>query len=121
MKLIPVWAAHRGIVYAMVDDEDFYLVAGYAWRFRANGKGTSFHIATSIAYRVDGVRKEQIVMMHHAIVGPPPVGYDINHINGDVYDNQKYNLEIIPSLRHSSISGLMEVRRENRGYVKGGS
>lgn len=121
MKLIPVLASPRGIVYAMVDDEDFYMVAGYAWRLQANGKGTSFHVATSVAYRVDGVKRKTNVLMHHAIMGLPPIGYDLHHINGDVLNNMKYNFEIILSKKHSSISGSTRIRHENRGYVKGGS
>lgn len=119
MKLIPVLDSPRRIAYAIVDDEDFHKVAGYAWRLRTNGKGTSFHVATSVAYRVDGIRKEHTILMHHAILGHPPIGYDIDHIDGDVLNNMKYNLRIIPSKRHSSISGLVEKRRENRGYIKG--
>jgi hypothetical protein len=122
VKLIPVLATPRGIVYAMVDDEDFNMLAGYAWSLRSNGKGTSFHIATSVAYRgIDGKRKEVAVLMHHAVIGLPPIGYDTNHINGDVFDNRKCNLEVIKAKDHSRISSLTRPRNENRGYIKGGS
>jgi hypothetical protein len=116
VKTIPVVAAHIGIVYAMVDDEDYHLVAGYAWSLRANGKGTSFYVGTTVSYRVDGVAKKANVQMHHAIIGLPPIGYDTHHINGDVLDNRKSNLEVIRSKKHSSISGSTKVRNENRGY-----
>lgn len=105
MKKIPVWASHRGIMYAMVDDEDFDMLKGYAWRLLSNGKGTSACIATTVSYRVNGVRRTKVIAMHHAILGYPPMDEDTHHMNVNIYDNRKFNLIFIKSKRHSSISG----------------
>lgn len=71
---------------AIVDDVDFERLgihhwscckAGYAMRgFRDNGK---------MVY----------LKMHHAILGKPPQGYVVDHINGDRLDNRRCNLRFV--------------------------
>jgi len=113
MKKIPVVCSHDGVVYALVDDEDFNMLAGYAWHVHRNGKGGR-GVGTMISYiGVDRVRKYKRVQIHHAIIGQPPIGMDVHHINGDPLDNRKENLEIISSLEHAYISSRQGFDRED--------
>lgn len=104
MKKIPVQSYVDGLVYAIVDDEDFDMLCGYSWHVKARGsKGR--YVATVIYYwSLEGKEVRREVKMHHAVIGQPPIGMDTHHINGDVLDNRKCNLEFIDSLIHGHIS-----------------
>jgi len=109
MRKIPVTSRYNGLVYAIVDDEDFSMLAGYSWYMREReGKGKA--VETRISYRqLDGKQKTKQVTMHHAIVGHPPIDMDVHHINGDVLDNQKHNLEVIDHVHHGHISSRQDL------------
>jgi hypothetical protein len=77
---------------AIVDDVDFERLgihhwscckAGYAMRgFRDNGK---------MVY----------LKMHHAVIGKPPPGYVVDHINGNRLDNRRGNLRFVTFQQNS--------------------
>jgi hypothetical protein len=75
---------------AIVDAEDYERLNAVLW---------STHYNRNMAYarralpKVNGVWKEQ--KMHHVIMGVPPKGLMIDHINGNGLDNRKCNLRIV--------------------------
>jgi hypothetical protein len=66
---------------ALVDDEDYDVLIKFKWFASKNGK-------TYYA-----IRKSKILM--HRIISNPPLGFEIDHINGDGLDNRKENLRIV--------------------------
>lgn len=93
---------------ALVDDEDFALVAGVKWYANKN-KRTWY--ARRFAYFGDGKQGRTIVKMHRLIIGAKP-GDIVDHINGDGLDNRRSNLRICDSsqnacnrLRRPNVSG----------------
>lgn len=73
---------------AIVDDDVYDELNQYKWcvhLMRRDGK----------AYAT------RLLRLHHAVVGHPPKGYVVDHINGDGLDNRRANLRIIPAQENS--------------------
>ena len=67
----------------VIDDEDYERARQYSWHFRREG------------YAARSYRKNRKVItqrMHQFILGRPPKGMEIDHINGDKLDNRRCNL-----------------------------
>ena len=69
---------------ALVDDQDYQLVAGYKWRLHPLG-----YAATSV--RENG--KNQTLLMHRVILGSKK-GELTDHWDQDRLNNQRYNIRI---------------------------
>lgn len=79
MKKIPLGGKHGVGKYAIIDDDDYYIVGSDGW-FLNSG------------YAVKRNGKSHIKM--HRLVMKTPVGGITDHINGDKLDNRKSNLRI---------------------------
>lgn len=71
---------------AIVDMEDLPRLSRSRWSYNKNG-GT-YYVSCNIT--PDGVRKK--AYMHCEVMGTPPAGKEIDHINGNGLDNRKENL-----------------------------
>jgi len=72
-------------MYALVDDEDYIKVKAFNWLIHGTTKSRTLY-----AYRYK--KDKKIFFMHHAIMGTPPNGMEIDHINRNGLDNRKSNL-----------------------------
>jgi hypothetical protein len=70
---------------AVVDDCDSHLI-NYRWHIQS--KGYARHTTWNQG-------KVGVAYLHHAIVGFPLNGLQIDHINGDALDNRRLNLRIV--------------------------
>jgi hypothetical protein len=97
MKEIPL---SQGKV-ALVDDEDYEWLSQWKWCASFNG-------CTWYAVRKDcsGPRR-RMVKMHRLIMGEP-MGIQVDHINGDGWNNQRKNLRLDPNSQNQ------HNRRKNR-------
>ena len=79
---------------ALVDDDMFDIINQRNWYVLKDGN--TFY-ATSHLTRKDNVdiSKRPVVWMHHLVVGKPPKGFEVDHIDGDGLNNQRYNLRIV--------------------------
>jgi hypothetical protein len=78
MAVIELFGGARTIV----DDEDVSRLRDRRWRLhRSRGK----------RYAATGTGPS-LVLMHHAIIGKPASGHEVDHANGDSLDNRKANL-----------------------------
>lgn len=71
-----------------MDDDEYDALAGYAWRYYANGW-------TGYAVRVD----DPAVKMHRLVAGAA-AGMVVHHENGDGIDNRRANLRIMTISDH---------------------
>lgn len=67
---------------ALVDDDDYERISKYNWSF-SNG----------YARRNQYVPIQKTILLHRFIMGEP-IGYEVDHINGDGLDNRKENLRV---------------------------
>lgn len=88
---------------ALVDDEDYPLLARRRWRLRrCNGK--------LYAVCEGAIRGQQLYM--HRVVLDAPVGLDVDHRNGDGLDNQRKNLRL--ASRTQNLGNQVKTRGASR-------
>jgi hypothetical protein len=80
MKEIPL--VNGGVT--LVDDDDYEALAFLRWRWQEASTGKRYVVPTS------GKRTS----MHRRITRATR-GWDVDHINGDTFDNQKHNLRVV--------------------------
>ena len=82
MKQIPLSKGK----FAIVDDEDYNRLSGYRYYFHVKG----------YAMRWLGRNHSPCeTYLHHDILGKPPAGMVVDHINRDKLDNRKSNLRFV--------------------------
>ena len=100
--------------FAIVDDNDYDLVAKCFWSVTSGGY-VSGSIKTNIGRRQ--------IRIHRLITGAPP-HMDVDHINGDKLDNRRSNLRVCTTsqnsanqgVRSNNTSGYKGVYRSDEGY-----
>ena len=68
--------------YALVDDEDVERVSGWWWTLLKGG------------YVIRHKGDDGVTIYMHKVIMPAPDGLEVDHINGDLWDNRKCNLRI---------------------------
>ena len=71
---------------ALVDDEDYARVSAHRWAYNPKGRGYA-------QCRIGGRRNPKYVQMHRCILDAP-VGFQVDHINGNGLDNRRSNLRL---------------------------
>lgn len=94
----------------LIDDDDMPLVSGFSWRSKTNDKGSSSVCGQSPA----GSGLPRIVQLHRLIMGID--GPDVDHINGDVFDNRRCNLRHCSKAQNNANRGRT---KNNRSGFKG--
>jgi len=79
---------HEDKIYCLVDIEDFEILNRHRWH-----PLTSRNTTYVVRYITEGVSE----YMHHFIMGKPPRGMVIDHINDNGLDNRKSNLRVLPN------------------------
>lgn len=87
---------------SLVDTADAALVSPYNWYTNNNG----------YACRSAGRRK---VLLHHAIVGRPPAGCVVDHVDGDKLNNRRANLRFCTPQQNSQNMAARPSRQPYKG------
>lgn len=83
--------------FAVVDSKDFEKINGYNWICHRD-KNT-FYAQRALPKDISGKQKSE--KLHHAILGKPPKGLMIDHINGNGLDNRRSNLRFVTNRENS--------------------
>lgn len=104
---------------AFVDDDDFDFLN--QWKWYAHKNNNTFY--ADHAFTV-GCRKQKIKRMHHIIMGDPPMGLMIDHVDGNGLNNCRENLRFVTRRQNAQNShrmfktskypGVSFVKRENK-------
>ena len=81
MKEVPL---NHGKV-ALVDDADFPAVSQLRWIARKTANSNIWYAHTTT---------KPILLLHHFLLGKPPKGFVIDHVNGDGLMNTRANLRV---------------------------
>lgn len=85
---IPLTSGYK----AIVDAEDYDFLMQWNWYARA-ARGHVYATRSKHVQLEPGKRKQVAIQMHQMLM-PPPVGFVVDHINGNSLDNRKSNLRI---------------------------
>lgn len=101
---------------AIVDPEDYNRLSQYKWYLSSSG------YAVRTVYKDDGIRWMGKMPMHREIMGNPPYGVYVDHINHNRLDNRRSNLRLCTpqenslnrSLNRNNTLGFRGVYRDHR-------
>lgn len=80
----------------LCDDEDYDRLSAFRWYAHNNGERGRKNKVPRPARRRSAHEdpKRSVVFLVHELLGKPPRGQVVDHINGDVWDNRRCNLRI---------------------------
>lgn len=89
-----------------VDIKDLSIVSKYNW-----------YMTKIDGYAVTSIKGKR-VKMHHMIIGKPPLGKEVDHINRYRTDNRRANLRFVTSLENgqNTTAKLGGIRRHGTGW-----
>jgi hypothetical protein len=83
-----------GGLVAIVDEEDFARASLLSWS--TNGRG---YVRARLKHSVGG--DGRLVYLHHFVIGVPPTGMVIDHIDGNPLNNTRENLQLASQSRNA--------------------
>lgn len=99
---------------AMVDDEDYERLITMKWHAWYNKNGDSFYAHHSVYNKG---KSPSVIRMHRYILGITDKNLDVDHIDGDTLNNQKYNLRTCES--HQNTTNMGDLRSDNTTGYRG--
>jgi hypothetical protein len=91
---------------ALVDDDIYELIKVYKWHTMKNYN--IFYAARNTSRKDDPQNKQYHIYLHHLVVGKPPKGMDVDHIDGNGLNNQRSNLRVV--LHRKNTQNLLKQR-----------
>jgi len=97
--------------FAIVDDEDYELVSSLKWYAykRVHKSGVNYYAQ----HKFTKNKKCTFMKLHTFLLGNQPIGFEIDHINGNSLDNRRCNLRVCT---HSQ--NMMNTRKRNNASSK---
>jgi len=92
-------------VYAMVDNEDYFVLRNMKWRMHKSYTTNCFYAVTSVG--------ESSIAMHLFIVNAPK-GFEVDHKDGNGLNNQKINLRACTHQQNGS--NLRKNKKNTTGF-----
>ena len=101
-KEIPL-AHSTQVLFAQVDERDYSLLSRHKWHAQRVRESDLYYAVTNIGGTT--------ILMHQMVIGPPPRGLVVDHINGDGLDNRLRNLQYLTNAEN--------IRKRYRGNMTG--
>lgn len=96
---------------ALVDDEDYDELSAYSWR--AAKVNRKHHSPMYYAMRGTQGVGDGVVMLHRQVLRAP-LGFDVDHINGDPLDNRRVNLRLCSMSQNQANRSAMVPNKTSR-------
>jgi hypothetical protein len=105
--------------YAIVDIEDFERVNQFSWYIRRSNRSNTYYAGRTV---VVSRYRRKIVSMHRFILDAPR-DLQVDHINGDGFDNRRANLRLATGFENSRNKAKRAGTRTSRykGVKRNGS
>lgn len=110
MKFIPLTQNQQTIV----DDDLCDFLKKFKW-YAVKAWGSNFYARHTMTFRVNSKRHQQVVWLHHLIVGQPRMKryITVDHINGNGLDNRRMNLRVV-SHRENCLNRRSSFEKESK-------
>lgn len=109
MKTIPLTQGKM----VLVDDDDYETLMQFKWVYKKPGhRRTAYAVRGKIVGYEAGKKYTTIAM--HRVIMRSPIGYEIDHINGNGLDNRKENLRIATRAQNQQNRNIL--RHNTSGY-----
>jgi hypothetical protein len=83
MRVAPIYVGDK---VALIDGEDYDRLSAFKWRIQPGpGRYTDYVVRSG----------NPLIFMHHDVIGRPPKGLEVDHLNGDGLDNRRSNLRVV--------------------------
>ena len=96
-----------------IDESDYELVSKYRWRL-ATEHGRKRSVRASTVYDFGGTGKRGNLAITFLLLGRPPEGFQIDHIDGDPLNNRRSNLRVCSKRQNMFNRGMN--RNNTTGY-----
>jgi hypothetical protein len=97
---------------AVVDDQDFPLLVGFRWCYRAERDGKQGYAVRHV--KVDG--KDRLCYLHRQLMDPAP-GHEVIFLNGDRLDCRRGNLRVVT--KREARQHHLQARSNSESGIKG--
>lgn len=84
--------------YTQIDDEDLSVVSKHKWQVRSGKAGNKY---ASCGVWQKGKNRSKSIQMHRMIMGVTNPKIQVDHIDGNGLNNQRYNLRIVTNQQNS--------------------
>lgn len=91
---------------APVDEEDAKRLQGYCWNVTTHG------------YADAALVKVERIKLHHAVMGKPPKGFVVDHIDRDKLNNRRENLRFVTPRENSLNSARFDGKEIKRPFKR---
>lgn len=92
--------AHDGTII-MVDKSDYDFINQFKWWSQKDKRINRTSVYTQVTTGKNENRKYVRFLLHHLLLGKPPEGMVVDHINGNPLDNRRNNLRICSSSQNN--------------------
>jgi hypothetical protein len=99
--------------FALVDDEDFNRVNLHKWFFHSGYACRTQYMGGGAKHRINKLRT-----MHRFIIGNPPLGKEIDHVNMNKLDNRKCNLRFCTRSENKQNGGVYITNKSGKKGVR---
>jgi hypothetical protein len=101
---------------SVVDADDYERLCKFNWEYRGGGGVVA---QVYLGKNAEGVKKGGIVKMSNLVLGKPPVGYLVDHINRNNVDNRKANLRVATCAQNVHNTGPWATPGKRKSRFKG--
>jgi len=99
---------------AIVDDEDYERLSIISWFAQFNRCRSRVYARGAFGPRTARAGRRRTIMMSHAILGTPPKGHCVIHLNGDSLDCRNQNLRFADDIQRQAMKSVSQNKKSSQ-------